>query len=203
MVEARNATTSFDSFNSAEFLGELQSGSQIAFHRLFDGLQSPVCHFLANTMGIPESDVEDVYVDVLMKVHENIMKFTCGGSAKLTTWIYRIARNEAIDYHRASRKAGAPIEFEETTVGHSKGTDGACAGRNAGLLKWLEQELVKLPEKDQSLLKWRAGDAFSYADIAEWLGMKEGTARVRHLRAMEKLLEAGKSGTSEEGALPE
>ena len=154
-------------------------------------------------MGIPESDVEDVYIDILMKVHENIMKFTYGGSAKLTTWIYRLARNAAVDYHRASKKTGAPIEFEETAVRHSKGTDGACAGRNASLLKWLEQELAKLPETDQSLLKWRAGDAFSYVEIADWLGMKEGTARVRHLRAMEKLLGAGKSVTSEEGALPE
>jgi len=39
-------------------------------------------------MGIPESDVGDVYVDVLMKVHGNIHKFKCGGRAKLTTWIY-------------------------------------------------------------------------------------------------------------------
>lgn len=154
-------------------------------------------------MGIPESDVDDVYVNVMMNCHKNIMKFGFGGSAKLTTWIYRIARNEAIDYHRASKKTTAPIEFEEATVKHSKGTDGAYAGRNAGLLKWLEQELAKLPENDQSLLKWRAGDTFTYAEIAEWLGMKEGTARVRHLRAMEKLLEAGKSVVSEEGALPE
>jgi RNA polymerase sigma factor (sigma-70 family) len=195
--------TSFDSFNSAGFIGELQSGSEIAFHRLFDGLQSPICHFLTNTMGIPESDVGDVYVDVLMKVHRNVQKFKCGGPAKLTTWIYGIARNEAIDYHRTSKKNKTAIEFDEATVRHGKGTDGACAGRNADLLKWLEQELAKLPEKDQSLLKWRAGDSFSYADIAEWLDMKEGTARVRHLRAMEKLLEAGKSVASEEGALPE
>ncbi len=145
-VRSEDAATSFDSFNSAEFLGELQSGSEIAFHRLFDGLQSPVCHFLTNTMGIPESDVGDVYVDALMKVHGNIHKFKCGGPAKLTTWIYGIARNEAIDYHRASKKSKTLIEFAEATVRHSQGTDGACAGRNADLLKWLEQELAKLPE---------------------------------------------------------
>ena len=97
-------------------------------------------------MGIPESDVGDVYVDALMKVHGNIHKFKCGGPAKLTTWIYGIARNEAIDYHRASKKSKTLIEFAEATVRHSQGTDGACAGRNADLLKWLEQELAKLPE---------------------------------------------------------
>ena len=73
-------------------------------------------------MGVPESDVGDVYVDVLMKVHENIMKFTCGARAKLTTWIYGIARNEAIDYHRASKKDRTSLEFEEATVRHSQVT---------------------------------------------------------------------------------
>jgi RNA polymerase sigma-70 factor, ECF subfamily len=162
-----------------------------------------VCHLLANTLGVPESAVDDVYVDALMKVHENIQKFKCGGTAKLTTWIYGIARNAAIDYHRSLKKNQTPVEFDEATVKHSTGTDGAYAGRNAELLQWLEGELAKLPEQDQALLKWRAGDSFSYAQIGEWLDMKEGTARVRHLRAMEKLLEAGKAVISEEGAVPE
>jgi DNA-directed RNA polymerase specialized sigma24 family protein len=98
----------------------LQSGSESAFQRLFEGLQSPVCHFLANTLGIPESDVDDVYVDALMKVHENIQKFKCGGTAKLTTCIYGIARNVAIDYHRSSKKNQTPVEFDEATVKREK-----------------------------------------------------------------------------------
>jgi RNA polymerase sigma-70 factor, ECF subfamily len=202
VLEARSAATSFDSFNSAEFLGELQSGSQTAFHGLFDSLQSPVCHFLANIIGIPESDVGDVYVDVLMKVHENIGTFEHGKGAKLTTWIFGIARNTAIDHHRASKKNKASEQLDEATVQHSKGGDGALAGRNTELLKWLEEELLKLPEQDQLLLKWRA-TGFSYAQIGEWLKLKEGTARVRYQRAMEKLLTAAKSVKSEEGAMPQ
>ncbi len=151
-------------------------------------------------MGISESDVGDVYVDVLMKVHGKIGTFTTGGSAKLTTWIYRIARNVAIDCHRRSKKNKTSIEFDEDAARHSKGTDGPCAGRNAEMLKWLDRELVKLPEQDQALLKWRAMD-FSYAEIGEWLGLNEGAARVRHKRAMEKLLAAAKSVISEEGAV--
>jgi len=202
VLGSEGAATSFDSFNSAEFLGELESGSQIAFHRLFDGLQTPVCHFLTNTMGIPGSDVGDMYVDVLMKVHENIGRFEHGRGAKLTTWIFGIARNTAIDHHRASKRNIASEQLDMATVRHSKGGDGALAGRNTELLKWLEEELLKLPEQDQLLLKWRAMD-FSYAQIGEWLRMKEGTARVRYQRAMEKLLTAAKSIKLEEGAVPQ
>lgn len=142
-----------------------------------------------------------MYVDVLMKVHEKIGTFKHGRGAKLTTWIFGIARNTAIDHHRASKKNKAPEQLDEATVRHSKVGDGALAGRNTELLKWLEEELLKLPEQDQLLLKWRAMD-FSYAQIGEWLKMKEGTARVRYQRAMEKLLTVAKSVKSEEGAIP-
>lgn len=153
-------------------------------------------------MGIPESDVGDIYVDALMKAHGKIRAFECGGPAKLTTWIFGIARNVANDYHRAAKKDKTSVEFDEGTVTLTKGRDGVCAGRNVPLLKWLDQELVKLSEQDRFVVKWRAM-GFSYAEIGEWLGMKEGTARVRHLRAMEKLLAAAKSVIPEEGAVPQ
>lgn len=141
-----------------------------------------------------------MYVDVLMKVHGKIGSFRTGGSAKLTTWIYCIARNVAVDYHRSSKKNKTSIEFNEDAARHSKGADGPDVGRNAEMLKWLDRELMKLPEQDQAILKWRAMD-FSYAEIGEWIGMNEGAARVRHKRAMEKLLAAAKSVIWEEGAV--
>ncbi len=107
-------------------------------------------------MGIPGSDVGDVYVDVLMKVHGNIGTFKRGGPAKLTTWIYRIAQNAAVDYHRSSKLNKVSTEFDDQSVRHTRGSDGACAGRNVELLKWLDKELMKLSEQDEALLKWRA-----------------------------------------------
>jgi len=152
-------------------------------------------------MGVPESDVDDVYVDVFMKIHGNVGTFKCGGPAKLTTWIYRIAQNVAVDYHRSSKLNKMSTEFNEESPKHSKARDGACAGRNAELLKWLDGELAKLSERDQALLKWRALE-IPYAQIGEWQGMTEVAARVRHQRAMEKLFTAAKSVLSE-GAVPQ
>jgi RNA polymerase sigma factor (sigma-70 family) len=149
-------------------------------------------------MGVPESDVGDVYVDVLMKVYGKIGSFRCGGPAKLTTWIYGIAKNAAVDYHRSSTLNRISTGLDDQSARYSKGSDGACAGRNVELLKWLDRELTKLSEQDQALLKWRTME-IPYAHIGEWLGMSEGTARVRHQRAMQKLLTASKSVVSEGG----
>jgi len=135
-----------------------------------------------------------------MTVHDKIGTFRCGGRAKLTTWIYEIAKNRAIDYHRASRSEPEHVEFKEV-LGSGQRQDGACAGRNRESLKWLTSELADLAEPAQWLLKWRAA-GIPYAQIGEWLGMTEGTARVCHKRAMEKLLKAAKPDVSE-GAAPQ
>lgn len=135
-----------------------------------------------------------------MAVHDKIGTFRCGGRAKLTTWIYEIAKNRAIDYHRASRSEPEQVEFKEA-LGSGQREDGAYAGRNQESLKWLRKELAGLTEPDQWLLKWRAA-GIPYAQIGEWLGMTEGTARVRHKRAMEKLLKAARPEDSE-GAAPQ
>ncbi len=135
-----------------------------------------------NKIYVPEPDAEELALDVLMKVHTNVSKFRRDGRAELTTWIFHIAHNHAIDFHRlASEK-----QKERTENQPPVHWDGPCAGRNTALLDWLKDGLAKLPADDQQVLIWRAQD-FSYAEIAGWLGIKEGTARVRYLRAKKKL----------------
>ena len=136
-------------------------------------------------------------LDVLMTVHEKIGKFRHGGQAKLTTWIFTIAKNRAIDYHRVSRPEH--LELTEEMSNPQGASKGAYAGRNQNKVNWLLKELKGLPDEDQLLLKWRALE-IPYAQISEWLGIAEGTARVRHNRAMEKLLGKAAEMNAEKGA---
>jgi RNA polymerase sigma factor (sigma-70 family) len=129
-------------------------------------------------MNIPEGDAEDVAIDVFMKVHGNIGTFRHGDPAKLTTWIFQIAKNQATDCHRSSKAEAVQEAFDDHVARHSQPREGAYAGRNTELLKWLNKELAKLPEQDQSLLKWRALE-IPYAQIGQWLGISEGAARKR------------------------
>ncbi|HWY70327.1 MAG TPA: sigma-70 family RNA polymerase sigma factor [Terriglobales bacterium] len=156
-----------------------------AFERLVDQLLPHLIKFLAFGKTIPEADAEELASDVLMTIHTKIGTFRHGGPAKLTTWIFEIAKNKAIDYHRAS--SPQEVELLPDTLQVRTTSDGRYAGRNRELLQWLSEHIHKLSQQDQWLLGWRA-QGIPYSQIAEWLGITEGTARVRHKRATEKLL---------------
>jgi len=156
---------------------------------LVDRLLSHLILFICQFGEIAEPDAEEIASDVLWSAHQSIQKFRYGGSAKLTTWIFEIAKNRAIDFLR--KAASSPEYVEVTETASVSGEDAArYAGKNKELLSWLNEQLSSLREDDQNLLKWRAL-GFAYAQIASWLGISEVNARVRYKRALDKLINAG------------
>ena len=135
-------------------------------------------------MDVPEEDAEEIAADVLMTVRNSVRDFQFSGRARLTTWIFKIAKNRAIDYHRRSKPESS--ELDDSVVGATGETAATYTSRNPHLSAWLAKELAGLSEQDRQILNWRALD-FDFAQIGEWLGMAEGTARVRHKRALDKL----------------
>jgi len=178
----KRQVTAFEYLNSAKFLAELKSGSIPAFERLAGELFKPLWRFLVNQIHVPEADAEELAQDALMTVHSAVGTFRRDGRAKLTTWIFNIAHNRGIDFHRtAEQKSRERAEYEQPVH-----WNGVFAGRNADMLDELKDELAKLSSDDQQVLLWRA-QGISYAQIANWLEIKEATARVRYLRAKKKL----------------
>ena len=135
-------------------------------------------------MDIPEADAEELAADVLMKVRNSVRDFQFSERARLTTWIFKIAKNKAIDYHRRSKPEFC--ELDDSVVVPAGETAGSYTSRNPHLRGWLAAELAGLSEQDRQILNWRALD-YDFAQIGEWMGMAEGTARVRHKRALDKL----------------
>ena len=117
-------------------------------------------------MGIPEADAEELACETLFTVSSRIHTFQHGGRAKLTTWIFEIAKNKAIDFHR--KQESQPEEVALADGFPHCASAGACAGRNAPYLSWLREQFAKMEESDRELLLWRAAD-IPYEQIAGWM----------------------------------
>ena len=147
-----SVTAIYDDLNSSAFLRELKCGSLQTLEHLDRTLTPHLIGFLHFVMNIPEADAEEITSDVLLAVSSHVQTFQHGGRAKLTTWIFEIAKNKATDFHRKPRLDALPID--DKFPDHAPA--GSDAGRNKHYLCWLNEELAKLAEADRTLLLWRA-----------------------------------------------
>ena len=136
-------------------------------------------------MGIPEPDAEEIVQDTLLKVHSSVHRFKRTKRDKFTTWEVEIAKNLAIDFHRAERFTEL---FEEEDYVYEPPRR-ELGSQERFLLRWLRDELAQYPTEDQQILLWRAHDR-GYEEISGWLEIKEGTARVRYKRAKDRIIDA-------------
>jgi RNA polymerase sigma-70 factor (ECF subfamily) len=155
--------------------------------------------FLTGDMNIPEPDAEELAADVLMVVHAKVGGFQFSDRARLTTWIFQVAKNRAIDYHRRPKPDDCELKDADAAVNSNGDKAGISTRRNQRLHAWLANELAGLSEQDRQILNWRALD-YDFAQIAEWLGLAEGTSRVRHKRALDKLKAAAERQAPQEAS---
>lgn len=104
------------------------AGDQIAFKELYDMFSSRVYNtLLSYTQN--EEDAEELLQDVFVKVFHEAAKFR--NDSSLSTWIYRIAVNRALDFKRSQqatkrkgffyslyKKDSGDIQFDQTDFVH-------------------------------------------------------------------------------------
>src|SRR5512134_710173 len=89
-------------------LEALQSGDRAEFARLVDAYSTQI-YRLAMKMLADEQDAEDVLQNTFMKALQSIRNFE--GRSSLSTWLYRIAVNEALMSLRR-HKPTIPVAME-------------------------------------------------------------------------------------------
>ena len=73
-------------------------GSKIDFNEVYKKFQPKILHYLSRLIG--PSEAEDTVQEVFEKINRGLDGFK--GESKLSTWIYRIATNTALDKLRSS-----------------------------------------------------------------------------------------------------
>jgi RNA polymerase sigma-70 factor (ECF subfamily) len=69
----------------------------LEFQKVYEDFQPKILRYLARLVG--ESEAEDLAQETFVKVHQGLEKFR--GESQLSTWIYRIATNTALDKLRS------------------------------------------------------------------------------------------------------
>ena len=178
----------------AAFVAALRAGSQDAFTYLLTVYQNPVLNIVWHIVE-NQADASDVVQDVFMKIFKGIKGFV--GDSSLRTWIYRIAVHEASNHRRSwiRRHWREPISMDDTDS-HSAAVAAEAVSKESGpdqVFEQAEREVVvrqalaSLSPPYRNVVVLREIEGLPYDEIAQVLGLAEGTVKSRLLRGRELL----------------
>jgi len=161
-----------------ELVDKTLEGSERAFRSLVERYHALVFSVVRGVMGRCD-EVEDVIQEIFIKIYRNLSGYR--GDASLSTWIYRISRNEAINAVSRFRLETEPLDESVGRVGREARPD-ECLDRTEAKHR-LEELLATLDERYRIAIELRYMGEKSYAEIAEIMEIPIGTVKTYLFRA--------------------
>ncbi len=177
------------------FLEALKSGDRASFARLVETHSTRIYRLALKILGDAQ-DAEDVLQDTFVKALRALPSFE--GRSSLSTWLYRIAVNEALMMVRKRRAEVVSIDEEkEDQEGEAEPVeivDWCCLPEgdlmNAEARRFLDGAIQGLSGALRAVFVLRDIEGLSVKETADALGITEATVKTRLLRARLKLREA-------------
>lgn len=158
-----------------------------AFTLLFDHFAPRVNAFLLRT-GCERGLAEEITQEVMVTLWRKADLFDPAKSS-LSTWLYRIARNQRIDRMRRERvDFRDPADFGLDIADEQPLADMRMDGQARE--ETLRRALDDLPDEQRALVRLAFFDALSHSEIAERTGLPLGTVKSRIRLAFSKLRRA-------------
>jgi len=175
----------------SELIAQAAAGDHVAFHTLVERHRAMVYRVAYQFAG-NHHDAEDIAQEVFIKIYRSLGRFR--QDAQLTSWMYRIVMNACIDHRRRHSPAGAAPFGEEaelkmlnTPEERPGPEDRAYAGELGSVL---EAEIQRLPPGQRVVFIMRHHQGLKLSEIAEALGLAEGTVKRQLHAAVHRLRQA-------------
>ncbi len=165
------------------------------FQDVYDAYHPRILRYVTRLVG--EAEAEDLTQEIFIKVSQGLESFR--GESQLSTWLYRIATNAAIDKSRAvSFRQGA----EEMGLEDADESEAAVAWTveegpsleqklmQQEMYECFERFVEKLPENYRTIFVLSDLEGFANSEIAEILGLSLDVVKIRLHRGRAKLLQA-------------
>ena len=170
--------------DEAEVIRQLASpeGRQKVFPTIVDQY-SQALYWKIRSIVLTHEDADDVLQNTFLKAWKNLPTFQ--GKAKLSTWLYRIAINEALDFLRHQKTATLSSADADLTVANRLMADDYFDGDKSQAL--LQEAIATLPDVQRTVFTLRYYDEMKYSEISEILGTSEGSLKASYHIAVQKI----------------
>lgn len=181
------------------------SDPSMRFEAICTTYRPKILRYLTRLVG--ETEAEDVTQHVLLKVSDGLPQFR--GDSNLSTWIYRIATNTALDALRSPQcqqtqctdvgmtMADDDLDLEQDGIFVDEPTRSVEAGVIQGEMSQCIRGFVeRLPESYRTVMLLSEIEGFKNSEIGNILGLSLQTVKIRLHRAREKLRQNLSAGCS-------
>lgn len=174
---------------------ELRQGNRTEFGRLVESYSTSIYRLALKMLGNPQ-DAEDVLQNTFLKALQGVKSFE--GRSSLSTWLYRIAVNEALMLIRKHKPQMLLSDLEvEDEDGNDftpvEFTDWCCLPEEEFVStesrQALDDAIQRLPASLRVVFLLRDIEGLSIQETCETLGLSETAVKTRLLRARLRLRE--------------
>jgi RNA polymerase sigma-70 factor (ECF subfamily) len=156
-------------------------GSPAEFEEMYHQ-QAPRIYSLACRMAGSPEDGEDLLQEIFLQAYRKLGSFK--GDSSLGTWLYRLALNHCLDYVRSRqvkmKKLTDSLEADSIHEPSAK-HDTPIARLD------LDRALERLPDGCREAFVLHDVEGFDHKEVAELLGIAEGTSKSQVFKARLKL----------------
>jgi RNA polymerase sigma-70 factor (ECF subfamily) len=183
-----------DEKNPSFDLEALRSGDRAEFAALIEAYSGQIYRLALKMVQNPQ-DAEDILQETFIKAYKALPNFE--GRSSLSTWLYRIATNEALMFLRKKQpvqvSVDEPLKSNEGFERPRQIIDWCCLPENELMSSEaranLDQRIQELPESLRAVFLLRDIEGLSTRETAEVLDISESAVKTRLSRARFRLRE--------------
>jgi RNA polymerase sigma-70 factor (ECF subfamily) len=166
----------------AGLLSRVAEQDRAAFDALYRALETPVFRFIRSKLNDPFESA-DILHDVFLEVWRSAGRFE--GRSSVKSWVFGIAYRKVIDVFRKSARTDLTDSFEDEVDTDPNPEQCMASAENNAHLRYC-METLKLDQR--AAIQLAFFDDQGYREIADALGVPEGTVKTRIFHAKKLLM---------------
>jgi RNA polymerase sigma-70 factor (ECF subfamily) len=180
-----------ETVTEARLVSEALGGSQSAFEQIVRRYQRPVIGLIARMVG-DRAAAEDLAQESFVKAFRSLNSFDV--TRRLSSWLFRIAHNTALDWLRRTRPTLVSLD-DVADEGARRAAEIAAPAavdpvERKAMGQAIEAAMQALRPAYRAAVALRYEEGLSFEEIGHVLGVPEATARTYVHRARKELAQA-------------